>query len=165
MRMPRRPATNGVAGRAVRTVAEGTRCVLEQAGLPVAWWPPASRAYCFLHNITEVDGDSCWNEMHGNGPFVGERIPFGSAVIWLPTPKQAQEQHKADPKGVPGIFMGYKVHSGYQWRHEYLVMSIPDVEEAVAHPEVVVLRRKVQTTQTLLVDQHALFRFPFAPPL
>ena len=40
---PGRPATNGVAERAVRSVLEGTRTVLEQAGLPHKFWPYACR--------------------------------------------------------------------------------------------------------------------------
>ena len=49
---PGRPATNGVAERAVRSVLEGTRTVLEQAGLPHRFWPFACRHWCVLDTMS-----------------------------------------------------------------------------------------------------------------
>ena len=40
---PYRPETNGLAERAVRRVLEGTRVVLDQAGLPPEFWSLACR--------------------------------------------------------------------------------------------------------------------------
>ena len=43
-----RPATNGVAERAQRTVKEGTSCFLSQAGLQHEWWVEAAKCFCFF---------------------------------------------------------------------------------------------------------------------
>jgi hypothetical protein len=83
---PGRPATNGVAERAVRSVLEGTRTVLEQAGLPHKFWPYACRHWCFSHNVQTREGNSPWHKRHNKGKFKGKRIPFGSLVDFLPSP-------------------------------------------------------------------------------
>ncbi len=51
---PHRRQTNGVIGRAVRKVLDGTRSVLCQAGLASRWWAKAMPHFCFAHNITQV---------------------------------------------------------------------------------------------------------------
>eukprot|EP00972_Heterocapsa_arctica_P027122 3988210-Heterocapsa_arctica.AAC.1 len=48
---PYRPESNGVIERFVGLVADGTRCLLAQGGLPHAWWPYAARAFCHARNI------------------------------------------------------------------------------------------------------------------
>ena len=48
---PETPAANGVAERAVRTVVEGARTALVQAGLPPFLWPMAVRHFCFARNV------------------------------------------------------------------------------------------------------------------
>eukprot|EP00972_Heterocapsa_arctica_P016572 2445674-Heterocapsa_arctica.AAC.1 len=62
---PYRPTTNSVAERANRKVIEGTRTVLEQAGLSPRWWPHAVKRLCFPLNISMIDGDSAYNLRHG----------------------------------------------------------------------------------------------------
>lgn len=51
---PHRPATNGVAERAVRRVKEGTSCALDQSGFFGVWWKQALICYRFLRNIGDV---------------------------------------------------------------------------------------------------------------
>ena len=55
---PRRPEANGVAERAVRRVAEGTRPVLLQSGLPHRWWAEAARCYCVSRNVCDPAGSN-----------------------------------------------------------------------------------------------------------
>ena len=53
--LPGRPATNGVAERAVRSVLEAARSALRHAGFPEHYWSFAGQRWCFAHNIT-IDG-------------------------------------------------------------------------------------------------------------
>ena len=48
---PYRSQTNSKAERVNRKVLEGTRTVLEQAGLHSKWWPFACQHFRFLLNI------------------------------------------------------------------------------------------------------------------
>ncbi len=50
--LPHRPKTNGVVERQVRSVIEGTRALLLQAGMPAKWWSRACRCFCVLRNAT-----------------------------------------------------------------------------------------------------------------
>ena len=50
---PHRPATNGVVERAMRTLKEGTACLLSQAGLQPDWWVEAADCFLFLSNIVD----------------------------------------------------------------------------------------------------------------
>ena len=51
-------------------------------------------------------------KLHGEN-FKGEAIPFGAKVYFKPSTARKNEQdHKFDPKGIPGIFAGYEVTTG-----------------------------------------------------
>ena len=49
-----RSETNGIAGRAVRRVKEGTSAVLLQSGLDKAWWADSMWCHCYLRNIQDL---------------------------------------------------------------------------------------------------------------
>lgn len=51
---PHRPATNGIAEKAVHRVKIGTACALHQSGLNDPWWAEASSCYCFLRSTTDI---------------------------------------------------------------------------------------------------------------
>ena len=93
---PYRPETNGIAERAVRSVLEGTRTILEAAGFPPAYWPLACQAFCFLTNVVIRDGDSSWYRRHGHGHFKGALRPVGawatSALRSLPRSRDRRPQ-------------------------------------------------------------------------
>ena len=78
--IPGRPSTNGVAERAVRSVVEGARTILEHAGLPARFWKYAVRHWCFSRNVSLRSGESSWNLRFGQGHFKGPKLPFG---CWL----------------------------------------------------------------------------------
>ena len=46
-----RPESNSVIERFVGMVADGTRCLLAQSGLPHSRWPYAARAFCHARNV------------------------------------------------------------------------------------------------------------------
>ena len=49
---PHRSEINGIAGRAVRRVKEGTSAVLLQSGLNESWWADSMECYTCLRNVT-----------------------------------------------------------------------------------------------------------------
>ena len=54
---PHRSETNGIAGRAVRRVKEGTSAVLLQSGLNESWWADSMECYTYLRNVTDLLSD------------------------------------------------------------------------------------------------------------
>ena len=125
---PGRPATNGVAERAVKRVVEGTRTLLLHAGLEPKWWPLVARHFCHAFNIEVVDGDSAWQRWHGNRPFPGKQIPFGCLIDFQPIPSKASQEPKFAPKAVPGIFLGYHMLAGGRWKGDYIVVDLRDLD-------------------------------------
>ncbi len=53
---PHRPQTNAFAERGIRTMLEGARTALLQAGLPPRFWPLAARHHSFATAISEQSG-------------------------------------------------------------------------------------------------------------
>ena len=108
---------------------EGTRSLLLQTGMPPGFWPYAMRAYCMSENITpDMDGDyrgiSNWEIRHRGSQFKGLHLPFGCLVNFEPTPDKADDLPKASPRGIPGVFMGWKLNPGGMWNGEYLVAPL-----------------------------------------
>ena len=70
---------------------------------------------------------SPWTLKYGTG-FQAMKIPFGSLVSFSPqtTTKLGKHQKasklKMDARGLPGLFMGWEMHSGEQWSKRYLVL-------------------------------------------
>ena len=71
-----RPQTNGITGRAVRGVKEGTATVLVQSGLSEEWWDGAMECYCHLRNIcgTTADGTTILSSRVFSIPFVAKVV-------------------------------------------------------------------------------------------
>ena len=124
------PATNSLAEGTVKLVAEGARSMLANAGLPACCWPWASRYFVHSYNIRLVDGDSAWNRRHNNGHFEGQRIPFGALVHFMGTPQEMKALPKGAPRGIPGIFLGWKIMPGGAWNREYHVLRLSDLAGA-----------------------------------
>ena len=81
-----------------------------------------------------IDGDSAWPRAHGTGHLKGKRIPFGALVHFIPShtiTRSAPLKH--DPNVVPGIFMGYKVSSGYTWNDQYRVAMLEEFANRILH--------------------------------
>ena len=72
---PHRSETNGIVGRVVRRVQEGTSVVLLQSGLDNEWRADSMDSYCHLRNIQVFlpDGKTPYERRFG--------IPFNGPVI------------------------------------------------------------------------------------
>ena len=122
---PHRPQTNAFAERGIRTMLEGARTALLQAGLPPRFWPLAARHHSFATAICEQpNGDASPYFLKHSKDFEGWKLPFGCLVHFRPPRPIAQELPKFAPRAVPGIFLGWHVEPGCNFRGDYLVIPI-----------------------------------------
>ena len=70
---PQRSETNGIAGRAVRRIIEGTSALLIQSGVDENRWADSMECYCYLRNIQDLLSDGAAIRRTVKGPI----IPFG----------------------------------------------------------------------------------------
>ena len=116
--------SNAVAERNLRSVLEGTRVNLEQAGLHHSYWSYAARHWCMAHNIQDhPEILSPW-ELRFGEKFKGPNIPFGARIDYWTGPKlKPKKDLRFDPTSNPGVFLGYAMQPGFVWRNEFLVAS------------------------------------------
>ena len=97
---PNRSKSNSIVERFIQLIAEGTRCLLFQSGLPPRYWTLAARAFCLGRNATlpARHGAIPWAAKNGSG-FQGKLLPFASKVTFRPAvrmgPKFASVQRMA----------------------------------------------------------------------
>ena len=118
--------------RGVRTILEGTRANLLQAGLPDKMWPLAAQHHAMALNLSKRFDNARipWTEHFGEN-FTGRIVPFGAKVLSWNNPKQdVTDASKFAPKGEDGIFLGYHVQPGFLWRQEYLVAPLKGSRDA-----------------------------------
>ena len=123
--------TNAVAERLVRSVLEGTRVNLLQSGLHHQYWPHAARHWCFMSNVIQVGEEATpWKIRFGEN-FKGPKIPFGCQIDYGTGPrKRPKPDLKYEPTSKPGIFLGYVVHPGFDFRTEFIVASLKEIRLA-----------------------------------
>ena len=133
--------SNAVAERNLRSVLEGTRVNLEQAGLHHSYWSYAARHWCMAHNIQDhPEILSPW-ELRFGEKFKGPNIPFGARVDYWTGPKlKPKKDLRFDPTSNPGVFLGYAMQPGFVWRNEFLVASLKDLMEKEFNESVQVVR-------------------------
>ena len=133
--------SNAVAERNLRSVLEGTRVNLEQAGLHHSYWSYAARHWCMAHNIQDhPEILSPW-ELRFGEKFKGPNIPFGARIDFWTGPKlKPKKDLRFDPTSNPGIFLGYVMQPGFVWRNEFLVASLKDLMEKEFNESVQVVR-------------------------
>ena len=123
------PHTNSIIEMANQIIISHTRAQLLRAGLPPRFWSFAAPCWCFNENIDKGLGDSAWSHTHGS-EFEGKRIPFGAKVFFKPAPTKNQNPKKWEPDSSVGVFAGYKIRRGYEWKDEYLVWDLSDFVDA-----------------------------------
>ena len=122
--------TNGLIERQVRILEEGTRTVLLAAGLYQRWWPWAGRYFSSMRNYLPLtkDGKSPYELRFKHGPFPGLLLPFGHYISFLPGKRLSKQLGQFEPRGVPGIFLGWKLNNGCTWSRQYYVARLEDFE-------------------------------------
>ena len=121
---------NGIAGRAVRRVKEGTSAVLLQSGLNESWWADSMDCYTNLRNVTDLlsDGKTPCGRCFWQ-PFKGPIIPFGSLVEYHPITAKGQSRiHQFGKNVLPGLLLGYAVYAGRIWKGDVLVAGLEELE-------------------------------------
>lgn len=100
------PEQNGIAERKNRTLVEGARTLLNDAGLPMKFWAEAIAMMNYTTNrIIRRDAEKTPYELfHGRKPKLGDMKAFGSqAYVMIPKEKR----RKLDEKAIKMMFVGY----------------------------------------------------------
>ena len=100
---PGEKRTNGLAEQCVRSVKDGGRKNMLQAGLAYAWWPWAVRHWCFARNVKTVDGTSPYFKRFDKH-CEAIHIPFGALCDYMPN--ATDRRRPFDAKMPLGIFVG-----------------------------------------------------------
>ena len=136
--------SKSVVEREIRTILEGTRANLMQAGLSEKLWPYAAQHHAMALNLSRRfdTGQIPWTERFGED-FSGRLVPFGAKVLFWNNPKQnVTDASKFAPKGEDGIFLGYHIQPGFIWRQEYLVAPLKGSRDAIENDDLKVIRAK-----------------------
>ena len=119
-------SSKSFAEREVRQMLEGARSNLLQSGLPLKMWPLAMQHHATAINASpQLDGSvSPWQLRFGE-EFPAMHIPFGAKVLFWNNPKRADNTAgKLSPTSNEGIFLGYYIQPGHDWKGEYLVAKL-----------------------------------------
>ncbi len=126
---PGMPQTNSLAERNNQTIITKTIACLLEAGLPPCYWSFAGPCLCLLMNTDRSAGESAWFKTHGS-EFPGLRLPLGCKVSFKPSPTKGEDSGKWDEMSDTGVFAGYRLHSGYKWKGEFLVWGLEEFVHA-----------------------------------
>ena len=119
-------SSKSFAEREGRQMLEGARRNLLQSGLPLKMWPLAMQHHAAAINACpQLDGsESPWQLRFGE-EFPAMHIPFGAKVWFWDNPKRADNTAgKLSPTANEGLFLGYHIQSGHDWKGEYLVAKL-----------------------------------------
>ena len=119
-------SSKSFAEREVRQMLEGARSNLLQSGLPLKMWPLAMQHHATAINASpQLDGsESPWQLRFGE-EFPAMHIPFGAKVLFWNNPKRLDNTSgKLSPTANEGIFLGYYIQPGHDWKGEYLVAKL-----------------------------------------
>ena len=102
---PHTPEQNGQAERAVRTIKEGMRTALLQAGLGQSFWGRAARSFVYARNRSSVRGLIPFEAWTGKTASVSHLRVWG-CLAWVHIPA-ADRLNVLSAKAVRGVFVGY----------------------------------------------------------
>ena len=131
---------NSKLERGIRSIKEGSRSILLKAGFPHELWPRAVEYLCIAHSFSNLaalhpnESDevkleksllTCYEAANNGDPFAGWKIPFGALVYYKP-PKH-RELPSFSARTLPGIFVGWRVDSGFKHRNVHLVLDYDSI--------------------------------------
>ena len=157
---PHRSETNGIAGRAVRRLKEGTSAVLLQSGLNESWWADSMECYTYLRIVPDLlsDGKTPYERRFGQ-PLKGPIIPFGSLVENQPiTAKDQSRIHQFGKKVLPGLFLGYALYVGGNLKGDVLIADLEELETMDASE----IYSKRLNAKEVIFPKQGEFIFPIA---
>ena len=105
--------------------------MLATSRLPPCFWSYAAPTFCTLYNASNPGGDAetPWERATGK-PFPAARIPFGTKVVFKPSPSRHQDlTEKWDPKARQGVFAGYSMTSSWEWDGYYKVWDLTELHK------------------------------------
>ena len=83
---------------------------------------------CEISQISYLMGRRPMKDVLGK-PFKGPIIPFGSLVEYHPTTAKDQSRiHQYGKKVLPGLFLGYALYAGRNWKGDVLVADLEELE-------------------------------------
>jgi hypothetical protein len=124
----------------IRRIKERTRAVHLAAGFLHELWPKSIEYFCVAKSFTTLapinpnesdevkkvkQGLRCYEVANGGEPFEGHRVPLGALVYY----KQPQHTNRPafEPRTLPGIFVGWRICSGFKHRKIHLVLDYESV--------------------------------------
>jgi hypothetical protein len=101
------PQQNGAAERLNRTIMEKVRCMLFDAGLPIAFWAEAATTANYLRNIVPSRhcNQSPWEIFTGSKPDLASLRVFG-CLAYAQVPKKLR--NKLEARSEKGIYVGHE---------------------------------------------------------
>jgi len=93
------------------------------------------RRYCFSRNVLRDlgEGRTAWKNRFG-ADFNGPLIPFGAKVRFKPSPI-GDEPSKFQTDTRDGVFLGYALLPGGEWKGDYRVATLDDFVGMPLHAE------------------------------
>ena len=132
-----------IINRAIRTLEDVTRCCLVQVGNFNELWPLAIRYAASASTISN------WDKLHDH-EFPGLHIPFGALISYKPNAPKS----KLGAKTSAGLFLGWRIEAGIQWKRTYLVCDVQNVKSWLEG------KSGLQVLTTMVVVQTGEDKFP-----
>lgn len=157
---PGRPQSNGLAESKVRKVLQGTRTILEHAGMDPSYWSYACKHFCFCHNhskhyVREAERqEPILSRLIPDNFRLPDLYPFGCLVDFLPSPIFLRKYPKWGAKAQPGVLLSYVSKPGGVWKGEYIVALLADFQNHVERPQVHTIR------EVQVIKEDGKFVFP-----